>query len=92
MKSLETSLLAAACLAVGAGSAELYHSTPTSVPLVELRVVYFDPDKGRSVEAIATEADYHDGGVRLWYGSGVPPQDVKARGVVVVRPHTIPVE
>lgn len=93
MRPPETLVLAAACLAVGAGSVELYHSQPAPVPPVELRVVYFDPDKGRAVECLAAEVDAtRDGGLKLWYGSGMPPQEVKVSGVVVIRPHNIPVE
>ena len=93
MRLFEATLLVTFSFAVGAGSAELYHSQPAPVPPVELRVVYFDPGKGRAVECLATEVDAtRDGGLKLWYGSGMPPQEVKVSGVVVIRPHNIPVE
>lgn len=91
MKSVETSLLAAACLAVGAGSAELYHR-PAGTAAAELRVVYYDPDAGRAVEVYATEADVSgDGTVKLCYGEGAAggaAKVVRAKGVVVIRPRT----
>ena len=95
MTTLGKLTLCFACFAAGVVTAESYRQRNESAlpSAAELRFVYFDPTKGRAVECLATDVDAtRDGGLKLWYGSGMPPQEVKVSGVVIIRPHNIPVE